>query len=97
MQMNLSRDFSGEQAERIDKFGKERIYKPPKHSAAFLEHLNEVKNAWPCEKTSDDAIPDDNNDMQSDSTGYGVYCTGEPSIDPSRQVQSILDGESDWI
>ena len=27
----------------------------------------------------------------------GVYCTGEPSIDPSRILQSVVvDGESDW-
>ena len=29
------------------------------------------------------------------STTEGVYCKGEPSVDPSRQVQS--QGDSEWM
>lgn len=96
--MTPSSDFSDKQAGQVDKkIDDGRTYEPPKHSPAFLEHLNEVKNAWPSEQSSDDEIRNENKNMQSDSTGYGVFCTGEPAIDPSRQVQSVFDGDSDWI
>lgn len=64
-------------------YGKDS-YKPPKHTESFLEHLKEVKRSWPSDQTSE-------------SNENGVFCTGEPSVDPSRQIQAILDGESDWI
>lgn len=82
----------------LDAENKQYSYKPPKHSESFLEHLKEVKKAWPSEITSNEPGEDEaKNDDASDPSDYGVFCTGEPSIDPSRQIRSIIDGESDWI
>ena len=65
-------------------------YNPPKHSESFLEHLNEVKISWP-------NIADNLNELVNSTDDCGVSCTGEPAVDPSRQIQSILDGEPDWM
>ena len=72
-----------------------QVYKPPGHSDSFLRHLEQVKSTWPSNTS-------DNNDdkLKTDANidrNYGVYCTGEPSIDPSRMIQAVSDGESDWI
>jgi hypothetical protein len=78
-------------------------YKPPKHSDSFLEHVKSVRSAWPSSEQASDKSDDSNgaeNDLNvsgSETNTFGVFCTGEPSVDPSRQIQSILDGESDWI
>lgn len=71
-------------------------YKPPQHSESFLEHLKNVKQSWPFEEALD-MDPDHTNTDDVSNSKYAVSCNGEPSIDPSRQIQSILDGESDWI
>ena len=71
-------------------------YKPPQHSESFLEHLKNVKQSWPYEETLD-VDPDDTGTDGVSQSKYAVSCTGEPSIDPRRQIQSVLDGESDWI
>ena len=71
-------------------------YQSPQHSEDFLEHLNKVKEVWPCEGSSDHNYGKENDTEQS-STSYGVFCTGEPAVDPSRQIQSFLDEESHWI
>ena len=75
-------------------------YESPKHSDSFLEHLNNVKSAWPFEQTSVNSADDNetaNYAEPSESSSYSVFCTGEPAIDPSREVRIILDGEPDWI
>ncbi|KAL7473325.1 hypothetical protein ACHAXS_013781 [Conticribra weissflogii] len=78
-------------------------YKPPQHSEYFLKHLAQVKSSWPGD--GDDTNNFDGGGVDSDG-GYdkttgkisgGVYCTGEPAMDPSRVVQTIFDGEADWV
>ena len=70
-------------------------YNPPKHSESFLEHLNEVKKSWPNIADNLNELVNSTDDWPEQS--YGVSCTGEPAVDPSRQIQSILDGEPDWM
>ena len=60
-------------------------YQPPQHTSSFLEHLGQVKSAWP--DTGDDAGTDEE----------GVECTGEPSIDPSRTIQASQTDDSNWM
>lgn len=86
--------------EPLNTSGQNYQYKPPKHSASFLEHLNIVKKSWPSDigKENDNETENETeNDFDSTSGGYGVFCKGEPSIDPSRQIQNIFDGESEWV
>jgi len=68
-------------------------YNPPKHNDSFLRHLESVKSSWPF----NDKIDEDDADPTTKSNKYRVYCTGEPSIDPSRMLQSISDDDYDWI
>lgn len=74
-------------------------YSPPKHSKEFLRHLESVKSSWPY--NDDDADKEDEDDQIKDdvlsNSEYGVYCTGEPSIDPSRMLQGISEDDQDWI
>lgn len=75
-------------------------YESPKHSDSFLEHLNNVKSAWPFDQISDNSVDDSEtaiNAEASEASCYSVFCTGEPAIEPSREVRIILDGEPDWI
>eukprot|EP00571_Detonula_confervacea_P005348 CAMPEP_0172314400 /NCGR_PEP_ID=MMETSP1058-20130122/22435_1 /TAXON_ID=83371 /ORGANISM="Detonula confervacea, Strain CCMP 353" /LENGTH=96 /DNA_ID=CAMNT_0013028259 /DNA_START=270 /DNA_END=557 /DNA_ORIENTATION=+ len=81
----------------LDLKAKQYGYKPPAHSESFLRHLESVDSSWPFD-------PNDNNDesdISRDEKTYknndgGVRCTGEPAMDPSRMLQNIVDGESDW-
>lgn len=77
----------------IDSDGTRR-YTPPKHSEAFLRHLESVQSSWPYNDDTEEGVADETKDNNSD---YSVYCTGEPSIDPSRMLQSISDDDYDWI
>mmetsp|Transcript_20266 Transcript_20266/g.42199 ORF Transcript_20266/g.42199 Transcript_20266/m.42199 type:complete len:177 (-) Transcript_20266:392-922(-) len=78
-------------------------YKPPQHSESFLRHLAQVKSSWPgdCDDINnfDEEGVDSSgiNDKTIGKISGGVYCTGEPAMDPSRLVQTIFDGESDWV
>ena len=84
-------------------------YKPPSHSNDFLKHLESVKSSWPYDddgrnndkKEGQDSDNNDNYDGKRNETykdDGGVFCNGEPSIDPSRMLDSvIIDGESNWI
>ena len=84
---------------------KQHKYKPPIHSQSFIEHLESVKSSWPrdydstVDASSDGGDCDQKEKYISDIDDYGgVYCVGEPSIDPSRVLDStIVDGESNWI
>ncbi|KAL3798462.1 hypothetical protein ACHAW5_007414 [Stephanodiscus triporus] len=71
-------------------------FKPPVHSDSFLRHLESVKSSWPriTDSNDDESDSEDNNIYLNDG---GVRCAGEPSIDPSRMLHSVVDGESDWI
>ena len=77
--------------------GTSNHYNPPKHSDSFLEHLNEVKKSWLNDADDLNDVVNSTDDGPEGSFNYGVVCTGEPAVDPSRQIQSILDGEPDWI
>mmetsp|Transcript_10585 Transcript_10585/g.21350 ORF Transcript_10585/g.21350 Transcript_10585/m.21350 type:complete len:172 (+) Transcript_10585:655-1170(+) len=57
-------------------------YKPPQHSSNFLQHLEQVRGAWPDKQEDDEE---------------GVECTGEPAVDPSRIVQAAPDDDSNWM
>ena len=63
-------------------------YTPIKHSEEFLLHLESVKSSWPYK---DEDGTDQTIDNGSD---YSVSCTGEPSMDPSRMLQSL---DYDWV
>mmetsp|Transcript_1675 Transcript_1675/g.2322 ORF Transcript_1675/g.2322 Transcript_1675/m.2322 type:complete len:135 (+) Transcript_1675:172-576(+) len=66
-------------------------YTPIKHSEEFLLHLESVKSSWPYKD-------EDGTDQTSDSgSDYSVSCTGEPSMDPSRMLQSLTDDDYDWV
>ena len=65
-------------------------YTPPKHSKAFLRHLQDIKSSWPSYENVENQAIASNND-------YKVECTGEPSEDPSRTLQRISDDDYDWI
>lgn len=75
-------------------------YSPPKHSKEFLRHLESVKSSWPynddADKEDEDVADQAKDDVLSNSE-YGVYCTGEPSIDPSRMLQGISEDGHDWM
>lgn len=74
-------------------------YSPPKHSKEFLRHLESVKSSWPYNDDADkedEDVADQAKDVLSNSE-YGVYCTGEPSIDPSRMLQGLSEDDQDWI
>ena len=71
-------------------------YSPPKHSESFLRHLESVKSSWPYNDGSGEDVADQTKDVSSNSED-GVYCTGEPSIDPSRMLQSVSDDDHDWM
>ena len=75
-------------------------YSPPKHSKEFLRHLESVKSSWPynddADKEDEDVADQAKDDVLSNCE-YGVYCTGEPSIDPSRMLQGISEDDQDWI
>ena len=67
------------------------LYTPIKHSEEFLLHLESVKSSWPYKN-------EDATDQTSDNgSDYSVYCTGEPSMDPSRMLQSLSDDDYDWV
>ena len=85
-------------------------YTPPSHTNEFLKHLESVKSSWPKnddgrnnnkgEDSSDNKenLTDKINECKCINDDGGVFCTGEPSIDPSRMLNSaIIDGESNWI
>ena len=94
-----------EDSDVLDTKAKQYGYKPPAHSDSFLRHLESVKSSWPYDpNNSGDELDDDgriddenSNKYKSISADGGVKCTGEPSIDPSRMLQSVVDGENDWI
>ena len=85
-------------------YSKAKQYKPPTHSQSFIEHLESVKSSWPQDYDSKVDASSDGGDCEQkekhiniDDYG-GVYCVGEPSIDPSRVLDSVIvDGESNWI
>lgn len=91
-------DTSGKELDsKAQRYG----FEPPAHSESFLRHLASVKSSWP---RISDSIDDESDTYLSDkimdnSILYdgGVCCAGEPSIDPSRMLQSVEDGECDWI
>ena len=70
-------------------------YSPPKHSKEFLRHLESVKSSWPY--NDDEDVADQAKDDVLSNSEYGVYCTGEPSIDPSRMLQGISEDDHDWM
>ncbi|KAL7448851.1 hypothetical protein ACHAWC_000977 [Mediolabrus comicus] len=74
-------------------------YSPPKHSKEFLRHLESVKSSWPYNDDSDKDkdVADQTKDGVLSNSEYGVYCTGEPSIDPSRMLQGISEDDHDWM
>ena len=103
-------DGEGEGASNINAKGcsadskaKQYRYKSPAHSESFLRHLESVKTSWPYDPNdgdsddSEDGALDEKSDKCKSFYDGGVQCTGEPSIDPSRMLQVVLDGESDWI
>ena len=65
-------------------------YTPPKHSEAFLRHLQDTKSSWPSRENVDNQAIGNNSD-------YKVECTGEPAEDPSRTLQRISNDDYDWI
>lgn len=66
-------------------------YTPIKHSEEFLLHLQSVKSSWPYKD-------EDGTDQTSgNGSDYSVSCTGEPSMDPSRMLQSLTDDDYDWV
>ncbi len=85
----------------LDCKAKQYGFKPPAHSESFLLHLESVKSSWPHLSDSIDEEADAYLNDKMDNTRYlndeGVRCAGEPSIDPSRMLQSVVDYESDWI
>ncbi len=85
----------------LDCKAKQYGFKPPAHSESFLLHLESVKSSWPHLSDSFDeeaeAYLNDKMDNTRCLNDEGVRCAGEPSIDPSRMLQSVVDGESDWI
>lgn len=84
----------------IDSKAKKYGYKRPAHSEYFLQHMESVKSSWPYDP-NDDNVSDDGADEISAKynsvSDKGVRCTGEPSIDPSRMLQSVVDDDSHWI
>lgn len=75
-------------------------YSPPKHSKEFLRHLESVKSSWPYNDVADkedEDVADQTKDNVLSNSEYGVYCTGEPSIDPSRMLKGISEDDQDWI
>lgn len=76
-------------------------YSPPKHSKEFLRHLESVKSSWPyndvADKEDEDVADQTKDNVVLSNSEYGVYCTGEPSIDPSRMLQGISEDDQDWI
>eukprot|EP00581_Thalassiosira_minuscula_P016189 CAMPEP_0183731342 /NCGR_PEP_ID=MMETSP0737-20130205/35148_1 /TAXON_ID=385413 /ORGANISM="Thalassiosira miniscula, Strain CCMP1093" /LENGTH=190 /DNA_ID=CAMNT_0025964049 /DNA_START=1 /DNA_END=573 /DNA_ORIENTATION=- len=82
----------------LDAKAKQYNYKPPTHDESFLAHLESVKSSWTYDEEEDDTTTTNDSDKPSNNNNdWGVRCTGEPSIDPSRMVQSVVDGESNWI
>jgi hypothetical protein len=84
----------------LDSKAKQYGLKPPVHSESFLLHLESVKSSWPHLSgriDEEDACRIDGMDNSKYLNDEGVRCAGEPSIDPSRILQSVVDGESDWI
>ena len=82
-------DTEGNDKDR-DATGK-TLYTPTKHSEEFLRHLESVKSSWPY---NGEDVTDQTSDISSD---YSVQCTGEPSMDPSRMLQSLSDDDYDWV
>ena len=76
-------------------------YSPPKHSKEFMRHLESVKSSWPYNDddadNEDEDVADQTKDDVLSNSEYGVYCTGEPSIDPSRMLQGISEDDQHWI
>eukprot|EP00978_Attheya_sp_CCMP212_P013747 scaffold34597_cov43-Attheya_sp.AAC.2 len=56
-------------------------YEPPKFSPSFLKRMEQVRASWPTTPENDG----------------GVECTGEPAMDPSRQIQTLDLEDSDWM
>jgi hypothetical protein len=56
-------------------------YEPPKFSPSFLKRMEQVRASWPTTSENDG----------------GVECTGEPAMDPSRQIQTLDLEDSDWM
>lgn len=85
--------------DEIDAKAKQYCYKPPTHSDSFLNHLESVKSSWPYDPNEDnEEISKTGTHEFNNLSDGGVRCTGEPSIDPSRMLQSVVvDGEADWI
>lgn len=57
-------------------------YKPPNQSSSFLQHLEQVRLAWPDKQDGDEE---------------GVECSGEPAVDPSRIMQAAETDDSNWM
>ena len=86
----------------LDCKAKQYGFKPPAHSESFLLHLESVKSSWPhlsdsIDEEADAYLLNDKLDNTRYLNDEGVRCAGEPTIDPSRMLQSVVDGESDWI
>ena len=77
---------SKESGSRASEKPSSRAYIPPEHSSSFLRHLEEVRASWPDQNAGEDAEAE------------GVACSGEPSIDPSRQIQASCEGDdANWM
>jgi hypothetical protein len=79
-------------------------FKSSGHSESFLLHLESVRSSWP--RSGGGYIDHDASDKSHQEhemydigclNDGGVPCEGEPSIDPSRMMQGVFDGESYWI
>jgi len=55
-------------------------YTTPMFSESFLKHRADVVSSWPSGGDIED----------------GVQCTGEPAVDPSRELQGD-EGDSEWM
>lgn len=95
LRMTIS-DYGTDENEKRNNDGATN-YKRPIHSEEFLRHLENVKSSWPCKNY--DTYKDDIVDQKkfNSKSEYSVYCTGEPSIDPSRMLQSTSDDDHDWM
>lgn len=89
--LNADDDGSNEETEQT------LLYERPKHSDSFLKHLEAVKSSWPYDGAAKDGNKEQTASENEVASEEGVFCTGEPAMDPSRMVQGVFDGESNWI
>lgn len=56
-----------------------------------------MKSSWPYDGAAKDGNKEQTASDNEVASEEGVFCTGEPAMDPSRMVQGVFDGESNWI